>query len=466
MPPSGTSSLQTKWLLLPLAHAIAPHAKRIEKAHPLLISALPRTHWLKLSHGRSARVFVYAACAAAGMAQALPAMAQTSPAANPPVPAAPETSKKPPETTAPTEQQPAVQALPPVVVTETAAPAKKPKAAAHKAKTVPSAVKPSAVTPSAAAGTQPAAVSAPASLLAIQGDAFNQARSSLLTQVGTNSFTFSREAIEALPQGTETPVSKLLLQAPGVTQNSAASGQIHVRNEHANLQYRINGIILPDGVSGFGEVLKSDFVGSLSLVTGALPAEYGLRTSGLVDITTRAGSEEPGGNISVYGGSRGTLTPSIEYGGTSGAVDYFFTGRYLMNDEGIENPTPSWEAIHDHTDQGFGFGYVSALIDNSTRLSWISGVTVQNFQIPNTPGLPPVFMVNGVPPGFNSSRLNEHQFEQNYYDVIALQKKLENIDWQLAYFARYSDLHFHPDLVGDLVLSFMAPCGIAAKSSL
>ena len=219
MPPSGTSSLQTKWLLLPLAHAIAPHAKRIEKAHPLLISALPRTHWLKLSHGRSARVFVYAACAAAGMAQALPAMAQTSPAANPPVPAAPETSKKPPETTAPTEQQPAVQALPPVVVTETAAPAKKPKAAAHKAKTVPSAVKPSAVTPSAAAGTQPAAVSAPASLLAIQGDAFNQARSSLLTQVGTNSFTFSREAIEALPQGTETPVSKLLLQAPGVTQD-------------------------------------------------------------------------------------------------------------------------------------------------------------------------------------------------------------------------------------------------------
>jgi outer membrane receptor protein involved in Fe transport len=383
-------------------------------------------------------------------------MAQTPPAANPPVPAAPDTSKKPPETTAPTEQQPAVQALPPVVVTETAAPARKAKAAAHKAKTVPSAVKPSAVTPSAAAGTQPAAASAPESLLATRDDAFNQARSSLLTQVGTNSFTFSREAIEALPQGTETPVSKLLLQAPGVAQDSAASGQVHVRNEHANLQYRINGIILPDGVSGFGEVLKSDFVRSLSLVTGALPAEYGLRTSGLVDITTRAGSEELGGNISSYGGSRGTLTPSIEYGGTSGAVDYFFTGRYLMNDEGIENPTPSWDAIHDHTDQGFGFGYVSALIDNSTRLSWISGVTVQNFQIPNTPGLPPAFMVNGVPPGFDSSRLNEHQFEQNYYDVIALQKKLENVDWQLAYFARYSDLHFHPDPVGDLVFNGIA----------
>src|ERR1700736_6043635 len=92
--------------------------------------------------------------------------------------------------------------------------------------------------------------------------------------------------------------------------------QLHVRNEHANLQYRINGIILPDGVSGFGQVLETQFVGSLSLVTGALPAEYGYRTSGLVDIQTKSGSQDPGGSIGVYGGSQKTLTPSIEYGGT------------------------------------------------------------------------------------------------------------------------------------------------------
>ncbi len=291
--------------------------------------------------------------------------------------------------------------------------------------------------------------------LVFQNNAFNEARNQIFTQIGTNEYSFGEEAIQSLPQGTQTPVSKALLQAPGVSQDSAASGQLHIRNDHANVQYRINGILLPDGVSGFSDVLETSFVNNLSLVTGALPAEYGLHTTGLVDITTRSGAQEPGGTISMYGGSRGTLTPSFEYGGSTGPVDYFFTGRYLMNDEGIENTTSSWDAIHDHTDQEKGFGYVSAMLDQSTRLSWISGVSIQNFQIPNTPGLPAQFGVPNVP-GFNSSLLNETEFEQNYYDVIALQRKVENGDFQIAYFSRYSDLHFNPDDVGDLVFNGIA----------
>lgn len=295
--------------------------------------------------------------------------------------------------------------------------------------------------------------------LVFQNNAFNAARSEIFTQIGTNQYSFGEDALRALPQGTETPVSKALLQAPGVSQDSAASGQLHVRNDHANIQYRINGILLPDGVSGFSDVLETSFISNLSLVTGALPAQYGLHTTGLVDITTRSGAQEPGGTIGFYGGSRGTFTPSLEYGGSTGAVDYFFTGRYLMNDEGIENPTSSRDAIHDHTDQEKGFGYVSAVLDDSTRLSWISGVSVQNFQIPNTPGLPtntPFAGQGGLPDYFNSALLNENQFEQNYYDVIALQRKIENGDYQIAYFSRYSDLHFKPDDTGDLFFNGIA----------
>jgi len=349
------------------------------------------------------------------------------------------------------------QSLPAVVVT-----APQTKGAAKKAKKAQLAkAKPSAV-PAAAShppnGNFPDAAAASASQnnpLVFQNDAFNAARNEIFTQIGTNQYSFGEEALRALPQGTETPVSKALLQAPGVSQDSAASGQLHIRNDHANVQYRINGILLPDGVSGFSDVLETSFINNLSLVTGALPAEYGLHTTGLVDITTRSGAQEPGGTISMYGGSRGTFTPELEYGGSSGSVDYFFTGRYLMNDEGIENPTSSRDAIHDHTDQEKGFGYVSALLDDSTRLSWISGVSIQNFQIPNTPGLTPNFNVPNVP-GFDSALLNETQFEQNYYDVIALQRKIENGDYQIAYFSRYSDLHFNPDDVGDLVFNGIA----------
>ena len=230
--------------------------------------------------------------------------------------------------------------------------------------------------------------------LAVETKALDEARDHILTQIGTNAYPMNQQLLEAMPEGTNAPVSKVLLQAPGVTQDSVASGQIHVRNEHANLQYRINGIILPDGVSGFSQVLDTAFIGNMALITGALPAEYGLRTSGLIDIQTRSGAFDNGGSVSVYGGSRDTLTPSFEYGGTSGHTQYFVTGPLFRSDEGIENPTSSVVPIHDNTEQGGFFSYVSTLLNPNTRLSWISGSTINQFQIPNSPdqdpGLPTI----------------------------------------------------------------------------
>ena len=158
----------------------------------------------------------------------------------------------------------------------------------------------------------------PAEQAMAKNNAFDQSRSNLYTTIGTTSSTQTHATIDALPQGTNTTVEKVLLQAPGVSQDSAASGSLHVRNDHANLQFRINGVMLPDGVTGFGSILDTGLIGTIALVTGALPAEFGLRTVGLIDITTRADVFNNSGSISLYGGGRGTITPSFEYGGTFG----------------------------------------------------------------------------------------------------------------------------------------------------
>ena len=315
----------------------------------------------------------------------------------------------------------------------------------------------------AAAPATPAPVPPPdaATVLAEKNTTFDRARDAvILPKVGTNTYDIGREAIEALPQGSNTPVDKLLLQAPGVTQDSAASGQIHVRNEHGNVQYRINGILLPDGVSGFGQVLETGLIGNLELVTGAMPAQYGLRTAGLVDITTKSGAFDNGGSVSVYGGSRQTITPKFEYGGSVGQTQYFVTGRYFASNEGIENPTPSLDPLHDYTWQGKFFGYASTLLDENTRLSFIAGAALSKFQIPNNPGQPANFTgftFNGsMVDGFDSALVNERQYERNYYNVVALQKKIDNVDMQVAYFSRYTTVHFTPDPVGDLVFNGIA----------
>src|SRR6202167_5315113 len=173
----------------------------------------------------------------------------------------------------------------------------------------------------------------------------------LLPKLGASTYGLDQQAIDTLPLGKNTPIDKLLLQAPGVSYDSAISNpDFHVRNEYANVQYRINGIQLPDGVSALGPLLGTGFVGNLKLLDGTLPAQYGLRTAGVVDITAKE-QLDPGGSVDIYGGSWGTIRPSVENRGGEGSTQYFLAARYLESGQGLENATPMPNPIHDRTAQ-------------------------------------------------------------------------------------------------------------------
>jgi outer membrane receptor protein involved in Fe transport len=284
------------------------------------------------------------------------------------------------------------------------------------------------------------------------------ARQQIQPSLGATSYNFSPEALQNIPQGEAAPLNQVLLQAPGVAQDSF--GQIHLRGEHANVQFRLNGVELPEGLSVFGQVIAERFARSLTLITGALPAQYGFQTAGVVDIQTKTGTTNPGGSVSLYGGSWNWAEPSIEYGGHSGSVDYFVVADGLRNDRGIENPTSSFNAIHDTTNQFHGLAYLSDVIDPDTRISLILGGFDGSFQIPNNPGQPTLGLnVNGVT-SFNSASLNETQNEVTAFGVVSLQKHFDDKDVQLSIFNRTSTLHFSPDPVGDLLFT-----GVAQQAS-
>ena len=278
----------------------------------------------------------------------------------------------------------------------------------------------------------------------------DQDRNDIVPSLGATEYRISDHQIGEESQGANAAFNQVMLRAPGVVQDSF--GQLHVRGEHANLQYRINDVLLPEGVSGFGQELDTRFINSLSLITGSLPAEYGFRTAGIIDITTKNGGEKIDNEASMYGGSFDTIKPSLQLGGGVGKWSYYFTGSYFESDLGIENPTSSYRAIHDHTQQGKLFGYASYLIDTTSRLSFFVSASASNFQIPNTPGLPPKFELQGVP-SFDSARLNETQQERNAYLVLAYQKSFGAVNLQVAAFTRYSRTQFQPDLAGDLIFN-------------
>ena len=272
------------------------------------------------------------------------------------------------------------------------------------------------------------------------------------------------------------------MQAPGVSQDSAASGLLHVRNDHANVQFRINGVMLPDGLTGFGSILDASWIGSIALVVGALPAEYGLRTVGLVDITTRPDIFNNSGQVSIYGGSQGTFTPTIQYGGTFGStcptitpapgtralpgadcfpgVQYFFTGRYLQTKEGLENSTPLLQP----DPRLLATGERLRLYVDVRRSLYAAQFDRRNLDqhVPDSqsPGQP-VGLIGNVSSAFgvttfNSAQLNENQFEDTQYSVLALQRSINGFDGQISYFTRFDRLHYSPDQLGDLLINGVA----------
>ncbi len=278
---------------------------------------------------------------------------------------------------------------------------------------------------------------------------FDAARERLSPDTGGSTYNFDRKTIENLPLASDTPLDQVLLQAPGVAQDSF--GQLHVRGDHADLQYRINGIIIPEGIAGFGQTLDTHFADRIDFMTGALPAQYGYRTAGIVNITTKTGAPENGGNSSVMTGGNQAFESNQEFYGSQGRLSYYFTGDYGQNDRGIEPPTVAARAVHDYTQQDKQFGYMSYILNPENRISLIFGNATSRFQVPDNPGQAQAFDLAGTP-DFPSANVNERQFEHNAYGVAALQGVLDDkTDYQFALFSRYSDLLFKPDPLGDLI---------------
>jgi outer membrane receptor protein involved in Fe transport len=287
------------------------------------------------------------------------------------------------------------------------------------------------------------------------------ARNALSPDTGSSVYKFDTDDIARLPLGDATPLNQVLLQAPGVVQDSY--GQLHVRGDHSNLQYRINGVIIPEPISGFGQMLDTRFANQINVLTGALPAQYGYRTAGIVDITTKGAASDEDGEPKAFGGEIGTVLGSnathevhAQIQGTKDRFSYYLSGVFLENNLGIENPTGNRNATHDHTTQNKSFGMLSYLLDNDSRVSFMFGTSNGRFQIPTRPGLAPQFTLDGaVPPA--SEALNANQREKTDFQILTYQQKVSSkLDYQVSVFRRASRIDYMPDPIGDLVYNGVA----------
>lgn len=209
------------------------------------------------------------------------------------------------------------------------------------------------------------------------------ARADIAPNLGASTFTLSNEAIERRPGGETTTVAQVMLQMPGVAQTG--KGQISLRGSQGGIQYRINNVILPEGIDDLGEQLSPRLADKIQLMTGALPAQYGLQVGGVVNITTKNGLYGEGSQLELYGGGAGQIEPAVEIAGASGSTSYFATGSYLHDAVGLASPDGSRKPAHDRTDQFEGLTFLDHVIDDAARVSLVAGFSDERFQIPENP---------------------------------------------------------------------------------
>jgi hypothetical protein len=279
-----------------------------------------------------------------------------------------------------------------------------------------------------------------------------------VSSTGANRYTITAQDISDLPRGDNTTMTDVLLQMPGVALDQ--NQQIHIRNnEGPQFQYQINGVLVPLDINTnppFISMINPTFIKQMSLLDGILPSRYSYATGGVLNIQTKDGCEQPGGTASIYGGQRDTVQPSFQYGGCSGNFSYYLSGLYSQSNTAFSSATPAPDAIHDHTNQGQGFGFFTYNLSPITRLSLITSIAASDNQLPNRPNLAPQYQLAGVT-YYPSTAINSYLDFRDYLGILALNgAPSPSLSYQLAYSAHYISQFFDPDDVGELLYQGVA----------
>ncbi|HJT45296.1 MAG TPA: hypothetical protein VJ721_03395, partial [Chthoniobacterales bacterium] len=175
----------------------------------------------------------------------------------------------------------------------------------------------------------PTSTTATAESVTVTSQELDISREAIVPSLGATRYTIGPDRLDSQAQGENAPFNETILRFPGVSRDSLASGQLHVRGEHANLQYRIDDVLVPESIPGFGPELATRFADNISLMTGALPAQFGFRQTAVIDIHSKTGAAFNSGEASIQVGSFDTFQESLERGGVTGKLSYYVTQSYF-----------------------------------------------------------------------------------------------------------------------------------------
>ena len=267
-------------------------------------------------------------------------------------------------------------------------------------------------------------------------------------------YRVGRQDIDALPKGNNLDLTDVLAIIPGAVGGSLK--QTHIRQEHSNLQLRIDGVPIPDTVTTqFTDLIHPRAWERAEIILGGMEAQYGNRTTAVIDITSKSGTTEGFRTFQMFGGGNETVQPSFEYGGAIGErFRWYVMNNFLTTNRGIDPPTLGHSIHHGHSRRNQTYLRGDYQLNARQNLTWLFLGSVADYQIPTQPGQTPNSSITGLLPAgpdaqFTpkpSEAIDENQVEHNQYSHLVWRYNI-NADQVLnaAGYVRHSRATFTTD---------------------
>jgi hypothetical protein len=278
-------------------------------------------------------------------------------------------------------------------------------------------------------------------------------------KASSETYSVSRKDIEALPRGNNVELHDVLQTIPSAAYGSLK--QLHIRQDHANVQFRIDGVPIPDTVSAtFSDVIAPRAWERADIILGGMEAQYGNKNTAIVDITSKSGTKPGFGSIQMFGGQNETINPSFEYGGTVGEkFRYYALNSHISTNRGIEPPTLGKTSLHNQSERNQTYLRGDYQHDNRNNFTWLFLNSVAKYQIPTNRGTGANATILGLiqaqDPTFSpvaSEAINEFQNENNQYAHMVWRHDVNASNFfSLAGYFRHTRATFKTDPFNALV---------------
>jgi len=176
-------------------------------------------------------------------------------------------------------------------------------------------------------------------------------------------------------------IESIVASTPGFVTDD--NGRMHPRGSESQVQYVVDGVPITDNLSAiFSTSLDARTLRTVEVLTGGIPAEFGDKLAGVINVNTRSGLEGPTqGGISFSGGSFSTGETAVDFSTHTKKLG-FLTNLSASTSQRYLDP-PTLDNFHNFGRTGKGFFRLDYQFDANNSLRGVFNFGGSNFEVPN-----------------------------------------------------------------------------------